>query len=172
MCVNEINMRNQGKLFFFCGKMGAGKSTRSRIVAAENGAALISEDDWLSAHYPAQIQTFDDYIKFSNLIKPFVKKHVQSLLNLGVNVVMDFPANTVNQRAWFKMLCSEVGSEHELWYLDLSDEQCLSQIAQRRIEQPERAHFDTEAVFRHVTQYFEVPAGDENLNIIKLSDLV
>ncbi|MDO6421338.1 AAA family ATPase [Saccharophagus degradans] len=108
----------QGKLFFFCGKMGAGKSTRSRIVAAENGAALISEDDWLSAHYPEQIQT----------------------------------------------------SEHELWYLDLSDEQCLSEIAQRRIEQPERAHFDTEAVFRHVTQYFEVPAGDENLNIIKVSE--
>ncbi|MDN3685557.1 AAA family ATPase [Vibrio sinaloensis] len=71
--------------------MGAGKSTKSKVVAAENNAVLISEDDWLSAHYPSQIQTFDDYIKHSNLIKPFVKKnHVQSLLNIGVNVVMDF----------------------------------------------------------------------------------
>ncbi|MER2496888.1 AAA family ATPase [Vibrio neptunius] len=46
-------MKNQGKLFFFCGKMGAGKSTKSKCVAAENNAVLVSEDDWLSAHYPS-----------------------------------------------------------------------------------------------------------------------
>ena len=94
-------MMSLGKLFFFCGKMGSGKSTKSKILATENNAVLISEDDWLSAHYPTQIQTFDDYIEYSNLIKPFVKRHVQELLNMGVNVVMDFPANTIKQRAWF-----------------------------------------------------------------------
>lgn len=161
-------MENQGKLFFFCGKMGAGKSTQSKVVAADNNAVLISEDDWLSAHYPSQIQTFDDYIKHSSLIKPFVKSHVQSLLNVGVSVVMDFPANTINQRAWFASLCVEVGSEHELWYLDVTDEQCLSQIAKRRVEQPERTMFDTEAVFHHVTQYFEAPKASENLNLVRV----
>ncbi|HHF2949053.1 AAA family ATPase [Vibrio alginolyticus] len=104
-------MGNQGKLFFFCGKMGAGKSTKSKVVATENNAVLISEDDWLSAHYPSQIQTFDDYIKYSNVIKTFVKSHVQDLLNIGVNVVMDFPANTVKQRSWFISLCLEVNSK-------------------------------------------------------------
>lgn len=59
------------------------------------------------------IQTFGDYIKYLSLIKPFVKSHVQNLLNAGVNVVMDFPANTVKQRAWFISLCSEINSEHE-----------------------------------------------------------
>ncbi|MGV2988115.1 AAA family ATPase [Vibrio sp. E150_011] len=162
-------MRNQGKLFFFCGKMGAGKSTKSSAVAAENNAVLISEDDWLSAHYPNQIQTFNDYIRVSNLIKPFVKSHVQNLLSTGTNVVMDFPANTVNQRSWFISLCLEVNSEHELWYLDLSDEECLSQIAKRRVEQPERAHFDTEAVFHHVTEYFEVPTDNENLSLVHVA---
>ncbi|OHU86671.1 MULTISPECIES: AAA family ATPase [Pseudoalteromonas] len=159
-------MKNNGKLFFFCGKMGAGKSTKSKILAAENSAVLISEDDWLSAHYPTQIKTFDDYITYSNLIKPFVKSHVQRILSVGVNVVMDFPANTIKQRSWFTSLCLEIGSEHELWYLDLTDEQCLSQIAKRRVEQPKRAQFDTEAVFHHVTQYFEVPTDSENLNLI------
>ncbi|EIU7748599.1 AAA family ATPase, partial [Vibrio vulnificus] len=100
--------------------------------------------------------------------KPFVKSHVQSLLNVGVNVVMDFPANTVKQRAWFASLCVEVGSEHELLYLDLTDEQCLSQIAKRRVEQPERAMFDTEAVFHHVTQYFEAPTASESLNLVRV----
>jgi len=31
------------------------------------------------------------------------------------------------------------------------------QIAQRRNEQPERAEFDNEAVFYHVTNFFEPP---------------
>ncbi len=161
-------MENQGKLYFFCGKMGAGKSTRSRVVAVENNAVLISEDDWLSAHYPSQIQTFDDYITYSSLIKPFVKSHVQNLLNTGVNVVMDFPANTVKQRAWFISLCSEVNSQYVLWYLDLTDDQCLSHIAKRRIEQPERAMFDSETVFHHVTQYFEAPTASEDLILIRV----
>lgn len=161
-------MENQGKLFFFCGKMGAGKSTKAKSLAVENSAVLLSEDEWLAAHYPTQIQSFDDYIKYSNLIKPFVKNHVQNLLGLGVDVVMDFPANTVKQRSWFLSLCLEVSCDHELWYLDVSNEQCLSQIAKRRVEQPERAVFDTEAVFHHVTQYFEPPMTDESLNLVRI----
>lgn len=158
-------MKQKGVLTFFCGKMGAGKSTKSKAISVERDAVLLSEDDWLSAHYPEQINSFDDYLKFSKIIKPFVKSHVQNILNTGTNVVMDFPANTIKQREWFKQLCDEVTCEHELIFLDLSDEQCLSQIAKRRIEQPERAQFDNEAVFKHVTQYFEAPSVDEGLNI-------
>jgi len=74
-------MKNQGKLFFFCGKMGAGKTTKSKVVAIENDAVLISEDEWLAAHFPNQMLSFDDYIKYANLIKPFINNHFQSLLN-------------------------------------------------------------------------------------------
>ncbi|MFM2664791.1 ATP-binding protein [Vibrio mediterranei] len=161
-------MESTGKLVFFCGKMGAGKTTQSKLIAAKQRAVLISEDEWLAAHYPNQIQSFEDYIKFSTLIKPFIKSHVQSLLTVGVDVVMDFPANTVRQRSWFSSLCSEVQCAHELCYLDVSDEVCLVQIGKRRVEQPERAHFDTEDVFHHVAQYFEEPTDDEGLNIVKV----
>ncbi|MFC6669978.1 AAA family ATPase [Marinobacterium aestuariivivens] len=162
-------MKQKGKLFFFCGKMGAGKSTTSKVVAMENNAVRISEDEWLSEHYPNQIQTFDDYLKLSGVIKPFIKSLVQSILDSGANVVMDFPANTVKQRAWFISLCSEIGCGHELLFLDLTDEQCLAQIAKRRIEQPERAQFDTEAVFAHVTKFFERPGDEEYLNIVHVA---
>jgi adenylate kinase family enzyme len=162
-------MNKQGTLTFFCGKMGAGKSTKSKVISADKNAVLISEDDWLSSHYSGQICSFDDYLIFSARIKPFIKLHVQSILNTGTNVVMDFPANTVSQRAWFKLLCLEVACEHELIYLDLSDDQCLSQIGKRRIEQPERAQFDTEAVFIRVTKLFEIPSDSEGLNILRLS---
>lgn len=147
--------------------MGAGKTTKSKTVSIERNAVLLSEDDWLEAHYPNQINSFDDFIKFSILIKPFVKSHVQQILNTGTNVVMDFPANTKKQREWFKQLCDEIKCDHELIFFDLSDEQCLTQIAKRRVEQPHRAQFDNEDVFKHVTQYFEAPSDSENFNIIK-----
>ena len=80
--------------------------------------------------------------------------------------MMDFPANTVKQRSWFLRLCAQAECQHEMYYLDISDEQCLAQIGERRRQQPERAEFDTEAMFRLVSGYFEAPALNEELNIV------
>jgi shikimate kinase len=162
-------MSAKGALTFFCGKMGAGKSTKSKAVSLEKNAVLLSEDEWLSSHYPGQINSFDDYLKFSMIIKPFVKAHVQQIISTGTNVVMDFPANTVRQRAWFKQLCAEAACDHELIFLDVSNAQCLSQIATRRTEQPERAQFDSEEVFNHITRFFEAPSASEGLNIVHVA---
>ena len=158
-------MNNQVTLLFLCGKMGAGKTTKSKQLAKEYNAVLLSEDEWLSSLYPQQIAIFDDYIELSRRIKPLIKAHVQNILSTGTNVVMDFPANTRRQRQWFKELAEEIGAKPVLVYLNISNEQCLKQIAQRRIEQPERAQFDTEAMFNQVTQYFEAPSDEERLSI-------
>ena len=83
---------------------------------------------------------------------------------------MDFPANTVKQRAWFKTLCAEVGCEYQFIFIDVSDKQCLAQIAKRRIENPERAQFDNEPMFKQVTQFFEPPSEDEGLNEVRLEN--
>ena len=64
-------------------------------------------------------------------------------------------------------LGNEVNCEHELRYLNVSDEICLTQITKRSKEQPERAQFDTPEVFREVTKYFEIPSEDEGLNIVE-----
>lgn len=162
-------MKQMGMLYFFCGKMGAGKSTKSKQIAIDKDAVLLSEDEWLSSLYSNQIASFEDYIKFSAQLKPLVKKHVQNILGVGTDVVMDFPANTQKLRKWFLDIASEVNSSHQLIFLNLSNEQCLGQIAQRRDEQPERAAFDTEEVFIHVTKFFEAPEASEGLNILEFS---
>ncbi|WP_321369500.1 ATP-binding protein [uncultured Desulfuromusa sp.] len=161
-------MTENGKLIFFCGKMGAGKTIKSRKVAHAQNAVLISEDEWLESLYPGEIKKISDYLKFSRRLKPLLTRHVQNILRIGTDVVMDFPANTVSQRKWFKALYSEINAPHELIYLHVSNEICLNQIAQRRIEQPERALFDTEEVFYHVTNFFEEPRADEGFNIKRI----
>ena len=157
-------MAHRGTLIFFCGKMGAGKSTKSKIVAIERNAVLISEDEWLSSLYPDLIKTFEDYIKFSGQLRPLIKSHVQNILRAGTNVVMDFPANTKKQREWFNRLSIEAESEAELIYLKANDVLCLKQIAQRSTEQPSRAAFDTKEMFHQVTKYFEEPDLSEVTN--------
>ncbi|VEP14740.1 conserved hypothetical protein [Hyella patelloides LEGE 07179] len=158
-------MNKQGKLIFFCGKMGSGKSTKAISLAKEYNAILLSEDEWLSAIYPEEIKVFADYIKYSSRLKPLLKKHVQNLLNSGISVVMDFPGNTRNQRAWFKEIFSEYDIPHKLYYLEVSDELCLKQIEQRRKTIPSRADFDTEEIFHQVNSYFQTPTEEENFNI-------
>ncbi|MDF2946506.1 MAG: cell division protein ZipA [Bacillales bacterium] len=160
-------MKQLGTLYFFCGKMGAGKSTKSNQLAKDKNAVLLSEDEWISSLYPNQVTSFEEYIKYSALLKPLVKKHVQNILSVGTDVVMDFPGNTKRLRKWFLEIASEINANHQLIFLNLSDQQCLSQIVQRRIEQPERAAFDTEAVFIHVTSFFEEPEASEGLNILE-----
>ncbi|MCP8970692.1 AAA family ATPase [Ectobacillus ponti] len=162
-------MKQLGTLYFFCGKMGAGKSTASKQLAMEKQAVLLSEDEWISSLYPDQVASFEDYLKFSAQLKPLVKKHVQSILRAGTDVVMDFPANTQKLRKWFLDIASEVHASHQLIFLNLSNEQCLRQIAKRRKEQPERAAFDTEAVFIHVTGFFEAPEASEGFNMLELN---
>ena len=145
--------------------MGAGKSTLSKQVSKDRNAVLISEDEWLSTLYPNQITSFDEYLHYSAILRPLVKVHVTNILTTGTDVVMDFPANTINQRKWYKKLVSEANAQNILIFLDVSNDICLKQIAQRRIEQPERASFDTEEVFHHVTGFFEEPSADEGFNI-------
>lgn len=152
--------------------MGAGKSTKSKECAIENNAVLISEDEWLSILYPQQILSFDDYIKYSALLRPLIKSHVQKILLTGTNVVLDFPANTLKQRAWLKSISKEIDTFHQLIYLEVSDEQCLKQIAKRRLEQPERSAFDTEEMFYHVTKYFEIPLESEELEIKVIAEKI
>lgn len=158
-------MSQQSNLIFFTGKMGAGKSTKSQQIALEKGAVLLSEDEWLSTLYPDAIHSFDDYIKYSLRMKPLIHGLVKNVLQSGSDVVMDFPANTKRQRKWFLDLAKDANVSHTLVYLNISDEICLKQIQQRRLEQPQRAEFDTEAVFYEVSQYFEEPTEDEGLNI-------
>jgi predicted kinase len=154
-------MNSKGTLIFFSGKMGAGKSTLSRKISQELNAIILSEDDWLSTLYPEEITNFHDYLKYSNRLKPLLKPHLRSILNSGVSVVMDFPANTRNQRAWFKDIFLTEGIPHRLIYLEVDDKTCIEQIAKRRETNPERSLFDTEEVFRHVTSFFQPPSADE-----------
>ena len=150
--------------------MGAGKTTKSREVAAARNAVWVSEDEWLEAVYPGEIASLEGYIKYSALLRPPMKTLVQSILRAGTDVVMDYPANTIQQRNWFRSIFSEVQAPHNLIYIDLPNDLCMERIAKRRAEQPERTATDTTEMFEQVTKYFVAPTSDEGFNLIVISE--
>lgn len=138
-------------------------------VSHDRNAVRLSEDEWLASAYPGCIKTLEDYMQYSGRLKPQMKRLVQSILAAGTDVVMDFPANTVSQREWFRSIFSEIQASHELIYIDQPNDICLVQIEKRRIEQPERATTDTQEMFELVSKYFVAPTSDEGFNTTVIS---
>ena len=153
-------------LTFFCGKMGAGKSTKASALAQAENTVLISEDEWLAALYPGQIKAPKDYRTYAELLKPPLKELAQSCLQAGVDVVMDFPANTRDQRQWLKSIADEVSAPLQLYVLDVDDETCLARIAARAEAEPLRAQTDTREMFYAMKPYFTLPEDNEGMNVI------
>jgi predicted kinase len=154
-------------LYFMCGKMAAGKSTRARELARARSAVLLVQDEFLDALYPGEIRTIHDFVKYSARLRDALAPHVRDLLARGVSVVLDFPGNTRAQRQWFRDLFEGAGAEHELHFIDAPDDLCKRQLRQRSEGLPAGADWTTDAEFDAVTAYFQAPAEDEKFNVIR-----
>ena len=156
---------SEGHLHLLCGKMASGKSTLAKHLVSGSAGVLLSEDEWLSRLYPGVIVDLPSYIEHSRRLKSVLQHHVVSLLRQDLTLVLDFPANTVMQRAWLVDIAKQAQVTCTLHYLDCSDELCIARLKVRRIEQPERSATDTPEMFMAVTAHFEVPDVREGLNI-------
>jgi predicted kinase len=159
-------MRHQGKLIFFCGKMAAGKSTLAKKIMQQQEAILLVQDELLATLFPGEIVDIPGFIEYSSRLKESIAPHLCALLAKDLVVVLDFPGNTRRQRAWFRDLIERSGADHELHYIDVSDELCKQQLRQRSQGLPEGAAFTSDAEFDAITQYFDPPSPEENFNIV------
>lgn len=155
------------KLLFFCGKMGAGKSTLARELASQEHAVLLVEDEFLERLFPGQIADLAAYVTYSSRVRDALGPHIRALLSMGVSVVLDFPGNTRRQRAWFRRLIDDAGAEHELHFIDASDALCLRQLRHRSKDLPAESPWTSEAEFQAVTAYFEPPAAEEGFHVVR-----
>ena len=152
-------------LFLISGKIAAGKSTLAGTLAEQPMTVLLSQDHWLSTLFPAELSTLEDYRRCSARVRAALGPHIESLLQEGISVVMDFPANTLEQRAWLRALFEAVEVNHELHYLDVTDDVCRRRLHERndRGDHPFRV---SDAQFDEFTSYFVPPAPNEGFNIV------
>jgi len=160
-------MNKETTLHFFCGKMAAGKSTLARELAEKHAAVLLREDDWLAQLYPQQITDIPGYLKYSTRLKNLLSDHIQSLLAHGLSVVLDFPANTIEQREWFRTIYEKRDVSHTLHFVDVSDEVCKRQLRERSRDKEDGAAFTSEEEFDAITKYFQTPSESEGFNMVR-----
>lgn len=160
-------MNNKATLYFMCGKMAAGKTTYAKDLAARKGAVLFVQDELLLALYPGEIVELPDYARCWTRLTNALTPIVCALLSKGISVVLDFPANTTAQRAWFRTMIEQAGVEHEMHYVDAPDELCKQQLRERSKQLPPASPWTTEAEFDAVTAYFRPPSEEEGFNVIR-----
>ena len=160
-------MSTSAKLIFFCGKMAAGKSTLARDLAQRENAVLIVQDEFLDHLFPGEITDVPGFIKYSSRLRNALGPHVSVLLSKGISVVLDFPANTRAQRAWFRELFERANAEHELHFIDASDDLCKRQLKERSKDLAAGTPWTTDAEFEAVTAYFQPPSKDEKFNVVR-----
>lgn len=160
-------MHSRAKLLFVCGKMAAGKSTLSRELAARENAVLLVQDEFLERLFPGEIVDIPSFVKYSSRVRDALAPHIRSLLSWGISVMLDFPGNTRNQRAWFRHLFESADAEHELHFIDASVDLCKRQLRERSKGYPAGSAWTTDAEFDAITTYFEPPSVDEGFNIIR-----
>ena len=127
----------EATLHMLCGKIAAGKSTLTAELGRRPRTIVVSEDQWLAALYPGEMASVADYVRCSGRLRNAIEPHLVALLQAGLSVVLDFPANTVANRAWMRGVFERAGSAHQLHYLDVPDDVCKARLRARNAS---RAH--------------------------------
>ena len=161
------DLKRSVKLMFMCGKMAAGKSTLARNLAERHDAVLLVQDEWLGTLFPGEIVDVPAFFDRSSRLRNALAPHVCVLLSKGISVVLDFPANTREQRAWFREILSRAAVAHELHFIDAPDALCKRQLKDRSRDLPVGTRWTTDAEFDAITAYFQPPSEDECFNIVR-----
>lgn len=153
-------------LHMLCGKIAAGKSTLAADLGNLPKTVLIAEDDWLNALFADELRALPDYVRCSSKLRRIMGPHVAKLLGAGVSVVLDFPANTVEQRNWMRGILAQSNASHQLHLLAVSDEVCLARLRERN-RQADHPFAVTEAQFHQFSGHFRAPSPDEGFNVVR-----
>ena len=157
------------KLHVFNGLPGSGKSTLAHDLAAQPGAVLVAEDAWLSALYGDQMTSLADYVTYSNRLKTVMAPHVVALLRAGVTVVLDYPANTPEQRAWLRGILDASGAPHLMHVMTADAETCWARV-QARQEAGKHPFTVSRAQFDRIAAVVTRPAEAEGFVVAEHRD--
>jgi predicted kinase len=152
-------------LYLLCGKIAAGKSTLARRLATRPVTLLVAEDHWMSNLFSGDLRTIDDYVRCSARLRAAMGPLIVDILQRGLSIVLDFPANTVSNRNWMRSLNTQSGAAHELHLIDVADTISKQRLRKRNAggEHPFQV---SEADYDLFASYFVPPGPGEGFNVV------
>ncbi len=151
-------------LHLLCGKIASGKSTLAARLGAQPGTLLISEDAFMAALYPDEIHTLEDFRLRSARLETALKPHVTAILREGLDVVLDFHANTRARRDWARSIVDRAEAEAVLHWIDVPDAVCKARLRARNAAGTHE-YAASDALFDQFTAHFLPPQAEENWNV-------
>lgn len=152
-------------LHMLCGKIAAGKSTLTARLSAAPNTVSLSEDDWLPRLYPGQIAEVADYVRHASRLREAIGPHVEVLPKAGLSVVLDFPGNTVTDRARMRGIIERSARGMCCMSSTFPIEVCRTQLHARNAS-GQHAYAASDAEFDAITAYFAPPTADEGFNVV------
>jgi predicted kinase len=153
-------------LHFICGKAASGKTTLARKLAAQHGAFLFCEDEWLSL-LEARIASVADYVLHARRLRAALAPHAVEMLKRDLSLVFDFAGNTPAERSWVRSIFESAGADHVLHCIVASNQLCKTRLRIRNDTKLAGLYYGavSETLFDEVTRYFVPPGSEEGFQI-------
>ena len=142
------------RLYLVCGLPGAGKTTRSKEIAATVHALHLCADDWVLGLGQSMV----DY-EFRVKLQDCLLAHAGALLQRGLSVVVEFGSWHRAEREAIRHVAERAGATSELHFVDAPIEQLAERVRERG--GPEAEALVTNVLLKDF-QRFERPTPEES----------
>ncbi len=157
-----------GKAILICGKLCSGKTTYCDKLISERGGVLLSCDEITLRLFDGSLgEKHDDMVE---RIKRYLLKKAVEITANGVDVLLDWGFWRKSDREAAREFFASHGIDHELHYLEVSDELWKLRIEKRNqaVEQGEvSAYYVDEGLMKKFQGMFEAPEPSETNVLVK-----
>lgn len=160
-----------GKAILICGKLCSGKTTYSDRLISERGGVLLSCDEITLKLFDGDLgEKHDDMVE---RIKRYLLTKAAEITSNGVDVLLDWGFWRKSDREAVRGFFASHGIEHELHYLEITDELWKSRIEKRNqaVKRGEvSAYFVDEGLRSKFEGMFDAPEPSETDVLVKCTD--
>lgn len=151
----------------FCGLPASGKTRLARELAETHHAVRFTLDEWMLALTDWSI--FDaEYGRFADRLKEQIWETAVRLLELDVDVVLDWSLWNPERRQKWVERAAAVGAEHRLYYLNIPLSVLRERLEVRNAELPPHAHAIPMAELDRFAPLFQPPTEAEELTVVEM----
>ena len=160
-------MSEKPTVFMMCGLPGSGKTTCAKRLEGEHSAVRFSVDEWMielyGHHMPREV--FDKRLE---AVKNLSWRTARRLLELDVNVVLDFSFWKREERLDYKNRAREVNATPLCYFFDVPLPTLQKRLTLRNSSLSEGTYEITPEMLTLFADWFEPPTELEGLELVRV----
>jgi predicted kinase len=146
------------KVFFICGRVGAGKTTYSNQLVAQEKATHFNIDDWMVTLFGADAPNplnLEWALPRTQRCNEQIWKISKQLVSLNVNVILDLGFYRKEQREAFRLLAENAGIPFEFHFIDVPAEMRRLRVQARNQGSETKTVEVSDEMFNWAENWFE-----------------